>query len=58
MNNPDLFDKALAAGVEFPFLERYQYDDWYTTTGKLTNLYIYSSHVQGNNQKVRKNHHH
>ena len=42
MNNQDIFDKALAAGVEYPYLERYQYDDWYTTTGKLYNLSLYT----------------
>ena len=45
MNNQDIFDKALAAGVEYPYLERYQYDDWYTTTGKLYNLSLYTGTV-------------
>ena len=54
MNNQDLFDKALAAGVEFPYLERYQYDDWYTTTGKPTNFYPFNVCIKSIRAKSRR----
>ena len=33
MNNPDLFDRTLAGGSPYPHTEKYEYNDWYCTTG-------------------------
>ena len=33
MNNADLFDSGLAGGSPYPYTEKYEYSDWYCTTG-------------------------
>ena len=33
MNNPTLFDKSLAGGIDFPEIDSYQYETWYPTSG-------------------------
>ena len=33
MNNSDLFDSTLAGGFLYPHTEKYEYGDWYCTTG-------------------------
>ena len=33
MNNPTLYDKSLAGGIDFPEIDSYQYETWYLTSG-------------------------
>ena len=33
MNNPDLFNRELAGGSAYPHIEKYEYGDWYCTSG-------------------------
>ena len=33
MNNSSMYDKDLAGGTPYPTTEKYQYDNWFTTTG-------------------------
>jgi hypothetical protein len=51
MNNPDLFDNTLAGGFPYPHTEKYEYSDWYCTTG-LTDTSAYRTirfNVQASN---------